>query len=87
MLKLFEIFKNGLIAFFTFPFWLVWFLIRMIICLVIFFITLIKAIISFFQGKPVFVTKEDKAIDLLRKNEEDELARKREEALRNADTL
>lgn len=87
MLKLFDIIKQGLITFFTLPFWVVWFLIRMVICLVIYFITLFKAIILFFQGKPVFTTKEDKAIIIMIQNEEDELARRREEALKNADTL
>lgn len=87
MLKLFNLFKNGFITLFTLPFWLVWFLIKMIICLIVYFITLIKAIIDFFQGKLIFKTKEDKAIDILRQNEEDEMRMKREEAMRNADLL
>ena len=87
MLKLFDIIKQGIITLITSPFWLAYFLIRMVICLFIYLITLFKAIIIFFQGKPVFTTREDKAIQLMIQEEEEKMAQRREEALKNADSL
>ena len=37
MLKLFSIFKDGFIAIFTSPFWLLYLIYKMIICLILFF--------------------------------------------------
>ena len=39
MLKLFSIFKDGFIAIFTSPFWLLYLIYKMIICLILFFNT------------------------------------------------
>ena len=50
-------------------------------------INLFKAIFLFFNGKPVFSTREDRAIELMRQQDQQELESRRNEALKNADTL
>ena len=87
MIKLFSIFKTGFITIFTSPFWLAYFLFKMIYCLLNYIIILFKSIILFFKGKPVFSTREDRAIELMRQQDQQELESRRNEALKNADTL
>lgn len=87
MLKLFDIFKTGLITLLTSPFWLLYFIYKMIFCLIIFIITLIKAIIDFFKGKPIFNTREDRAIETLRNEDQQALEQRRKEAMKNADVI
>ena len=85
MLKLFNIFKSGFIAIFTSPFWILFLLYKMIICLLIYFKNLFIQIIYFFQCKSIFVTKEYLAIELLKKEDQETLNQRREEALKNVD--
>ena len=87
MIKLFSIFKTGFITIFTSPFWLVYFLFKMVYCLICYLINLFRAIFLFFNGKPVFSTREDRGIELMRHQDQQELESRRNEALKNADTL
>lgn len=87
MIKLFSIFKTGFITIFTSPIWLSYFIIKMIICFFIYLFNLFKASFLFFSGKPVFSTREDRAIELMRQQDQQELEARRNEALKNADTL
>ena len=85
MLKLFSIFKDGFIAIFTSPFWLLYLIYKMIICLILFFKNAFIEIFKFFKGDSIFVTKNDKAIKALKEQDQKMLDQRREEALKNVD--
>lgn len=85
MVKLFNIFKSGFFAIFTCPLWIVFFVYKIIESLIVFFIYLIRATILFFQGKSIFKSREDRAIELLKEQDAEQLAERRREAMRNAD--
>lgn len=85
MLKLFSIFKDGFIAIFTSPFWLLYLIYKMIICLFLFFKNAFIGIFTFFKGDSIFVTKNDKAIKALKEQDQKILDQRREEALKNVD--
>lgn len=85
MLKLFSIFKTGFKTIFTSPFWLVYFIYKLLFCLIMFFKNFFIVILYFFQGKSIFQTKEDKAIKKLKEEDQKMLDLRREEALRNVD--
>lgn len=50
MLKLFSIFKDGFIAIFTSPFWLLYLIYKMIICLILFFKNAFMGIFKFLKA-------------------------------------
>lgn len=85
MLKLFSIFKDGFIAIFTSPFWLLYLIYKMIICLILFFKNAFIGIFKFFKGYSIFVTKNDRAIKALKEQDQKMLDQRREEALKNVD--
>lgn len=85
MLKLFSIFKDGFIAIFTSPFWLLYLIYKMVICLILFFKNAFIGIFKFFKGDSIFVTKKDKAIKALKEQDQKMLDQRREEALKNVD--
>ena len=85
MLKLFSIFKDGFIAIFTSPFWLLFLVYKMIICLILFFKNAFIAIFMFFKGDSIFSNKNDKAIKVLKEQDQKILDQRREEALKNVD--
>lgn len=87
MIKLFDIFKTGLITLLTSPFWLLFFIYKMIFCLIMYFVTLIKVTIDFFKGKHIFNTKEDRAITILRNEDQQIQDQRRDEAMKNADII
>lgn len=79
--KLFGLFKRGFVTIFTSPFWLTFFIYKMIEGLFIYIYYLFKAIIQFFKGGSLFEDKTDLAIKKLIKADEEALAKRREEAL------
>ena len=82
MLKLFSIFKDGFIAIFTSPFWLLFLVYKMIICLILFFKNAFIGIFTFFKGDSIFSNKNDK---VLKEQDQKILDQRREEALKNVD--
>ncbi len=87
MIKLFNLFKYGFITIFTSPIWILFFIYSILKCLVLFIYNLFKNIILFFCGKEIFFTKEDKAIEILKVKESEDLEKKKLEALNDAEQL
>lgn len=87
MKKILDLFIDGLKTILTAPFWLTFFIYKMLESLILFIFLGIKAIIMFFKGRSIFDSKEDKAIEIMKQQDLEAIEQRKKEALKNAENI